>query len=1534
MNAQVIKKRLRKALIYTFTGIVFLLISLFLVLQIPAIQEKLVQRYLGDFSNVIGFNSTIEGFQLLWFDRLELDNVKIYDPEQNKMISAKKILINFKLSHLFEENDVNIDGVTVEEGQVYITDIQESDTSRNLNINVFVNRINEKYSGAGGTGKNPKINIGEAVLTNSRFSYVDQHRPAIENGFNYNQFTVDIEEAQLNNFLILGDTTQFNVNTLLAKDEKTQFKINHLSTFFRLSQQCMEFSGLNLQAGGSTISDTVLFTFNGQQALSDFIPEVNIYATLKNTIIQPADLALFAPEVSRLTEPINLTGVFKGRINDFKFTNMEIGIGRTVLRGSLDMEGLPDINETFIILGLKNSRLDFNDLSFLLKDEVLEQLRPMGIVTLHGEFLGYPTDFVAKGEFNGNLGRITSDINFKVNEEDFDNSFYSGKISIVDFDLGRYLKDTTNFQKVNLTGNVKGSGLKLANADFKLNGRVSSIGIRKYNYKNITTNARFASQLFNGYFKINDPNLQFTATGSLDLRKNHNIIKMQAQLDTAYLHRLNLIDRPLFLHSNLDIDIKGLDIDSIAGNVHLQDFKVFYNNKWLSLEDINLNSEVNENKRKLRIETNLAEASIHGDFLMSDITKDVGMLVEEMLINIENDKEVLTSYYKNKTYRPKNYQANFNISIQDLEPVIGLFNSDLQVSRNTKVEGKFTSGYTSILQAYTRLDSASFNGSLFLNTEVELTASKIADSTSVLAMAFVNSERQQLTSKFNTKNLIAEAIWNKNHIEFGLDGDQDGLSNYIRLKGAVDFEKDTTYLRFLPSSLKVLEKLWTFDPQNIIALQKQEIHIKNLTLRNENQFIAVKGNISPDSEQKLLLQVEDFDLASLNPIVGRELTGTLNAFFDVSNVYKDPFIQNNLTIDSLTVDKFLVGDITGKNQWDTLQRNFVLNFFIDRNNSRIIDIDGFYTPADKVSPLNVSAKLRDANLKILEPFIEEIFSNIEGTTTGDFKITGVLASPAIQGEGEIHNGKIMLNYLKTNYQFSGIIGLTPKTIYFKNIQLSDLFNNKAKLSGTIMHDNFYNMRINIDASFENFQVLNTTARDNSLFYGQGYATGDLNLFGPIANLKITANARTDRNTKIFIPIGGESEVEKKEFIKFVSFTDSTLQNTIQKEINDKIDLTGITMDFNLDVTPDAYCEIILDLKAGDIIRGRGNGELQLQFDTKGEFNMFGPFEFTEGGYNFTLYDIVNKEFEIKRGSRINWYGDPYQGMLNISATYNQLASFAPILTDQTLSTEPQLRRKYPVMVLLELEGLMLSPNIKFDIVTGNLPASIPVSNGRPPVRLDFEFNAFKNKIDEQELTRQVFSLIVLRRFSPPESFNTSGSDVTSSVSEFLSNQLSSWASQVDENLEIDIDLSSFDQEAFNTFQLRLSYTFLNGRLRITRDGTFYSNQNDLGPNSNYVPQNNAATLAGDWTVDYLLTHDGKLKVKAYNRANINPIYTTIGSQNSVTTGVSLLHTQTFNKLSDLWKSSRKRKEQEEKEEDDADLDINKEAIREDEDGTE
>jgi hypothetical protein len=166
--------------------------------------------------------------------------------------------------------------------------------------------------------------------------------------------------------------------------------------------------------------------------------------------------------------------------------------------------------------------------------------------------------------------------------------------------------------------------------------------------------------------------------------------------------------------------------------------------------------------------------------------------------------------------------------------------------------------------------------------------------------------------------------------------------------------------------------------------------------------------------------------------------------------------------------------------------------------------------------------------------------------------------------------------------------------------------------------------------------------------------------------------------------------------------------------------------------------------------------------------------------------------------------------------------------------------------------------------------------------------------------------------------------VVSSLSELLSNQLSAWMSQVDENLEIDVDVASMDQESFNTFQLRFSYTFMNGRLRVTGDGTFNNtSQNPSGT------QPNPTTVAGDWTVEYKLTADGKLRVKMYSRTNVNPILSSINQQTAITTGASIIHTQSFNELRDLFRSSRERNKNKNEP---AKVDVNAEALKEEDGG--
>lgn len=1505
MNLQVIKNWiaawLKKIVLYgLYIGlVVFFLLAL--VFQIPAVQQTLVDHYLSNFSAVSGFQVKASSFYLTWYDRLEVEGLQITDPQQNTLISAQKLKVNFRFSSLLNKGSVNIDGVALDSAQVNLITIPESDTSTDLNINVFISRINQMFASGNKGGGSTLLNIGEVVLANSAFSYVNTQADSIQNGFDYNHFHLTIPEAELQDFKVIGDTTQFNVRGLFAKDRKTGFEVKQMETFFRISQTTMEFLNLKLKAGESIIGDTIIFSFLRQVDLNDFNHKVKINARLKGTVIHPKDLALFAPGTEILPLPLLVNGNLTGRVNRFFWKDMSVKMGNTLLTGSLDMDGLPAINETFINLKLKKSTLSFEDIAFLFPKNIAQNLTPLKTLKLDGTFTGFINDFVANGDFIGRHGRIISDINLKVDRNQTPQTSYEGNLQLLNFNIGALLKDSVDLQRVTLKGKIKGKGMSRELADFYLDGKVDSIGIRGYNYKNISTDARFARQFYNGKLTIDDPNLKFNALGFIDFRKGNEKIKIKASLDTALLEALKLNDKHLFIRSLIDIDTRGLEIDSLFGNAEFRDTYVEYGTESLQLDSMHLVSQLHDQERALTFRSSIADLSVVGNYTYSTLFYDFQNIFHEFYLTLRNDKAALQDYYLKKPKRTQEYEARFKMKLHDIGPLVNLTKLDLYIAKGTPVEGRFANGITSIFDAYTTIDTITYKGSKFLQTEIEFNGSKIRDSTNILASLTLNSNQQILTKGFSTKNLLVEGIWDTDHIDLGVDFDQVEMNNQVRLKSQIDLLKDNTRIKLLPSRISILNKEWQIDPRNYTLISGQEIEVHDLDFNHASESILLDGMVSTDPDKELTLTIKDLSLDILNAISTEKFNGLMNAELNMKSLYGDPYLQNEIKVSKFSINDFVIGDVLGNTAWNPDKNRFDINFSIDRLDTRTLELTGYYDPDQKNNPLNVNATFRQLQFKILEPLVRDIFTQLDGTLTGSYAITGTFAQPLISGEGTIRDGQIMINYLKTFYKFNGILGMAPRQIIFKEIEVRDVFNHTGNLDGYIAHKNFNKFSINLDASFKNFQVMNTTAKDNNLFYGQAYGTGNLNILGPTSNLKFSATARTDKNTRLFIPVNGLSSVDEKDFISFVNFTDTVAVKTVQPK--KKKEAGGITMDLNLDITPDAYGEIIFDIKAGDIIRGRGKGNLKLQLDTKGEFNMFGSLEFTEGAYNFTLYDIINKEFSIKPGSRITWFGDPYEGLLNITALYKQLASLAPILTDPTLANSAQIKRKYPTEVQLKLDGPMLSPTINFDIGAIDLPENVLVE-GRPPVNLKFEFNAFKARLDEQELKRQVFSLIILKKFSPPDAFSTSGT-ISNSVSELLSNQLSYWLNQVDQNLEVDFDLGAFDQETFNTFQFRLSYSFLNGRLRVTGDGT-YTNQSK---------QSDLSSIVGDWTVDYLLTPDGKFKVKMYSRSNYNQVANSLGTQTAMTTGVSLLYTQSFSQLKELWQKRRKETEKQEQEAD-------------------
>lgn len=516
---QGIKKGIAKAILWVFLILFFSLSVIVLAMQSSAVQTKVAQYGSNYLSEKLGFDISIEKINIEWFDQITLSGLYVKNKDKSRFIDLKKIWIDYDIKQLINDESILFDNLRLQDGRIMLIREKGDDY---FNIDYLVEAIRNLSAPTNDSSNKAVKNllIREASLSNINLGVINLDTDSIKDGFNYNQFVLHELNADLSNFFSKSDTIQIQINQLSAIDSVTNLTIHHLNSNFEISQSRLSLTKLNLEVNNSIIADSIVFNYNSMNDLSYIIDSVNINANFKNSVIHTEDLALFAPYVKKYDDKINLSGKFNGKIKRFSAKDLNMKFGESsFLQGNVRIDGLPNFSESFIDLKLTNSSLTPADLQQYVNDSIsFQRIQNFGITNFRGSFIGFPTDFVADGVFTSPLGRVESDLNLKI-AKDSRNSTYKGSLSTYNFDLGKFLDADSIFQKVQMTGNIQGSGFTLETAKLNLNATINLIGINGYEYQNIITNAELASEFFNGKLKINDPLLKFQMDGSIDLRK-------------------------------------------------------------------------------------------------------------------------------------------------------------------------------------------------------------------------------------------------------------------------------------------------------------------------------------------------------------------------------------------------------------------------------------------------------------------------------------------------------------------------------------------------------------------------------------------------------------------------------------------------------------------------------------------------------------------------------------------------------------------------------------------------------------------------------------------------------------------------------------------------------------------------------------------------------------------------------------------------------------------------------------------------------
>lgn len=1451
------------------------------LLQITFIQTR-ISRLLTDYiSDNTGFRTAISKVQIRWWDAISLKEVTIYDQKDSLMVNLEEVFIDFSISAIIDKNNPSIDQIKLKKGNVRL--LTHSEETR-INISEFLFRINTLFvSGEKDPNRESvKFSIGNIYLENTSLDIINYSANPVTEGFDFNQLNFRNLIADADQFEIGEGLIAVKLNYMRGEEANSGLLFQQLRTDFTLAPTYMEFANLYLRSNKTEIKDYLKLSYESIASLSKFNQEVEILSHLDESILDIKDLKFFSSQIPDFEDRIFLSGEIKGTVDNLSSDELLIRFGtKSALFGKFIIDGLPKIDSTFFQMSLLNSVLSSEDLAPYISEEAIKEIDKFQDIRFDTDFNGYLHNFTAKGNFRTSIGTIIGRLNYRLIRNQ---PHYKGRLELKNLDLGILMEDRETFQKVSMTGMVEGTGLSLENILLQVDADIKSAGINNYDFKDITTNATFGKDLFKGRLKVDDPNLKAEIYGVLDLREGKDSIRVMTKIDTAFLKEINLVDKESFVSGNIELDTKGITLDNIEGIAKFSDIQLSYEGKNLNIDNFFFQSLFTDHSRLISLNSDLLVAGISGKFKVRELVADVEKLARQYIAILTNTTDDPTLLSNAGASDP--YQIDINLNFIDINPIINLFVPSTTISKNTIIEGAFYNNAENIIfNLYSGIDSIYFNGNFLFDTNIDFNTSKMSSNNEVLASFYVFSRKQILTSGLTFNNLAMEAIWDDSKIDLSINQDQLSSNSYIRVKSEIELFRDHTSIVMLPSELKILEKTWNFDKDNQIYLANGLVQFENIKLFNEDQFVAINGEITADPEDVVSLDIHELKMDFLNTLSMQEFKGTANGLFAFNDFYGKIGVNGNLNIDDLLINNFVIGNIEASTYLEDDLINLELTNY--REGEKTIEVSGSLGRRDE--ELALKAQLNGASLSILEPFLSNYLTKMGGTLSGDFVVEGSLTSPVVLGTGRLKGGTTRINYLNTFYTIDGNIVFGPNEISFRELILKDINGNLNRMRGGIVHDGFTNFILDISSKLENFQVLNTSSKDNELFYGTAFVTGTLDIFGAANNLDLNAKTTTNPNTRIYIPLGSSSIQAQEDFINFINIRDTTRTISFEEGV-EKLAINNVRMNFTLDVTPDAYTEIQIDPRTGENIQGRGRGILTLNIDTQGNFSMLGNYEITEAKYNFSLYNIIKREFIVQPGGRISWFGDPYEGVMDLKAIYQESVSLQNLQTSTSGSQldDPQMRRRWPVKVIMDLKGKILSPEIAFDFDF----------SGFPEGNIQTYISAFKNRIanDEQEKNRQVFSVIMMRSFSPEGQFSGVSNLATSNLSQLLSSQLNNFIAQVDQNLEVDIDLATLDQSALETFQLRVAYTFLDGRLRVMRDGGFTDLQGNADLNS----------IAGDWQAEYLLTEDGRYRLRIYNRNNFNTFTSLSLSRNVATYGMSISQNLSFSSFKELFEKIRNR----------------------------
>ncbi|WP_405567369.1 translocation/assembly module TamB domain-containing protein [Polaribacter sp. Asnod6-C07] len=1400
--------------------------------------------------------------------------------------------INIKNTSLFYEDKVNelTTKVNLKDFETDVLRINLKESIFDINslalnnskININLNNTQNSSSTSNSEFEWPElfVNINDISLQNNNIIYAVNNDEIKNNVFNQNAISVSEFNLLANSINYDNKKGSLNVESFNFKEssglnlDELKFKANISDKKMSLNNFFFDFDK-NKVAGNLSLNYTSLSSFidNPENVKVDLNlpiiklnlnPFLNLQPDLKNNI--------YINALSKKT----ITGKFfaNGNLSKININNSQINWGNTtniIVDGTVlnatDTDDLQLNLPKFKAKTIKTDLLNFvneNDIGINLPDNI----------SIAGNVNGGLNDIATELKLNSSQGAIA--LQGKYNSKE--TISFNTEINIENYKLNELLK---NDQLGALSLNIiaSGSGENINNLDASLKATVTDFTLNNYKIKDVALTGDFKNGVGELTSKYKDDNLNFDLNALVELDTVNTEAKINLNIIGADLGGLKLMDRNIKTSLNIDANFNGNSTD-YKTDLEVENGVIVYDNKTYLLGKITANAFTNKDTTAVSVKNKMLNLELESNtgpqrfttalqkHIFSYFYRDV--VLTDTILNPVNIK------FRSKISQTPLIKDVFLVNLKDIDTI------DVALDFN-EVKRK--------LEAKISVPHINYNGSELDSLAFKMHTDKESFNFE-LGFNGINANPLRVPKTIITGKQI------NNELNLKFVGNDKGKT-LMNVGAKITGSREKLVFSVDPENLVLNNSIWNIANDNSLILSDNNLlSFNNFKINKGNQSIEITDKVANIDKTHIAVNYKNFKISEvlnyLNP--DKQIAnGILNGSFILEEPFNDTGIVADLQVDKLKVLKTDLGKFSidakslGGNKYD-----FKANL---KEGDIDLDLTGDYVVANNDANLNLNINLNEFKMNALNTLSLGEIKETSGSFNGNFKVTGTTSSPIYNGNINFNNADFNITKLNTKFTLKNEkLTLDNDGLYLSKFTILDAKKNALVLSGKILTESFINPKFDLKLTAKNFRFLNADKKDNPSFYGLATFNAKADLTGDLQIPKLSANVTVGSDTDVtyVLPATYASVENRDDVVVFVNREnpDAILTQTEEKSAT----ITGFDIFTKLNISKDAAITIIIDEETGDNFNVSGEGEFLLNMVPNGKISLTGTYEIADGHYELNLYSLVNRRFDLVPGGRVSWSGDPFDANLDVSAVYNiettASALMASQISDEDSSVQNKFKQVLPFYVYLNIDGNLLQPEISFNLdmpeeeqgaVSGQVYGRVQQVNEQ-----------------EEELNKQVFSLLVLNRFYPDSgSDGSSGGFATiarDNLNDAVSGQLNAFSDKIlgNSGIELNFDLNSYTdyQGTSTTDRTQLGVTaqkkLFNERL-IVRVGSDVDIQGSSQTDEE-------TPLIGNVSLEYKLSEDGRFRLKGFRKSE----YENVIDGQTIVNGIALIFTQEFNEFRALW----------------------------------